>query len=300
MPLWQGNNPIEFGPGSIKSIVAWYDNSSLDTIIPSANVTRWRDKTVFKNHLSSNFVYDIAGGTQNTNFLNNSDVYTSNSILTNNRSLEFQTRLSGATIFCVASINLSDRALNTTSSTDSIITNFVSVFANSVGTNTSSNNMTIGCHIYSNTGAASRTVRGLIYDNRYSTYSNLQFPPTSSNIHNNLITGTPQLFTGLISNGGNDMALYFNGSKIMSNSSQNILTSDINNFNIFIGDSSNYTASIRGSIASSNFRHASASSFKEVIVYSSKLSESDISGIHSYLQAKHNLPPLFDDGNFTY
>jgi hypothetical protein len=284
MPLWQGNNPIGFSPGNITSIVAWYDNLSIST--PR------KDKTRFNNNISPNFTYDIPGQSYNPAL--------SNTILTNTKLLESRTSITGATVFCVTGIDLGAQALSTSNTTDSIITNFVSVFANGIGPNTSSNNMTIGCHIYSNSGAPTRGVRGLIYDNTYNTYQVLPVPPITSNLYNNLITGTPQLFTGLISNGGNDMALYFNGQHILSNSVQTVITTDINNFNIFIGDSSNYTASIRGSIAGSNFRHASASSFKEVIVYSSKLSESDISGIHSYLQVKHNLPPLFNDGNFTY
>jgi len=396
MPLWQGNNPIPFSPGNIKSIVAWYDNSSVDTITPdspdwtaaiyypgdivkgtsgsfykaiytnsvvdpdtdfipeyingayenkqivfvtgfgayrattyiginepaptdpSGNweflfpdnnvrnvwqlyrlITRWIDKSSFKNNLSSNFTYDIPGKGSSP-FLTDNSIYTRNTILTNTKLLESRTPLSGATVFCVASIDLGAQALNINNTNDRVITNLVSVFTNSIGPNTSPNNITIGCHIYSNSGDSNRSVGGLIYDNTFYTYEVIQLAPTASNIYNNLITNTPQLFTG-ITIGFDEANLYLNGKEIENDSRARPITTDINNFNIFIGDSSNYTASISGDIGGGvTVRHASASSFKEIIVYNSKLSESDISDIHRYLQTKHNLPTLFNDGNFTY
>jgi len=401
MPLWQGNNPIPFSPGNIKSIVAWYDNSSVDTITPDSTdwlgsgvitysigevvqylgiyyisryvvfdnlnpsipipgfnsitpyepysivyysgygtyrstryvlgsldppgintsgdweflfpdnnirnvwelyvpiLTRWIDKSSFKNNLSSNFTYDIPGQGSSP-FLTDNSIYTRNTILTNTKLLESRTPLTGATVFCVASIDLGAQALNINNSNDRVITNLVSVFANNIGPNIYANNITIGCHIYSNSGDPNRSVGGLIYANTSYTYEMIQLAPSASNIYNNLITNVPQLFTG-INIGYTEANLYLNGKEIESDSRAPLITTDINNFNIFIGDSSNYTASISGDIGGGvTVRHASASSFKEIIVYNSKLSESDISDIHRYLQAKHNLPTLFNDGNFTY
>ena len=415
MPLWEGNNPIQFGPGSVKSIVAWYDSSSIASIPtvaepweesanvlyafrdivtylgnyydcvyqnnnipplgpipvfpiydpgfpnivnyfegnavydlsnnesysalfdvtnerhpgnnpewsvvgasnsilmfwkpnvePLNSVISWRDKTRFQNNLYPDFNYDIPGQVRYAES-NNRAVFANNSILVNNpnKLLEFKTPITGATIFCVAGLDRQDISLGISNEQVPVITHFVSVFANSIGINPSIHNITIGCHVYSNTGAARRSIRGLIYDNRFSSFSNLPMPPQSTDIFDDISSASPIIFTGLISDNQNDMSLYLNGRKIMSNSRQPVITSDINNFNIFVGDSSNYTASISGSINLGGGaylfpRHASVSRFREIIIYSTKLSASDISDIHRYLQNKYNISSLHNGGNFSY
>ena len=408
MPLWQGNNPIEFSPGNIKSIVAWYDNSKVDTdsssisdwqvnrsyelgdevkrfnihyislyknlnappngplsiwsnffyssnaIVESSGnayralrditsagtspevnpaewerlftgitginnirniwkltgppVVRWNDRTDFKNNLTTNFEYNLDNISENIRLINNS-VYTLNSILTNDKLLEFRTPVTGATIFCVAGIDISNSSITDISSNrDNLITNFVSVFTNSIKANNNSNYITIGCHIYSNTNSSggmalgTKIIQGVIYDNTYNTFSNYVQPQITSNIYINLSNDTnlPLIFTGIASNVGNNMNLYLNGEKITTNSRQTVIPTDINNFNIFIGDSPSYTAPLSGLIQRCNFRHASATRFSEIIVYNSVLSTSDISIIHQYLQKRHNTPALFNNGNFRY
>jgi hypothetical protein len=86
---------------------------------------------------------------------------------------------------------------------------------------------------------------------------------------------------------------YFNGRPVSKNSNLNIITTDRANFNMFVGDSCNYTAKDGSS-------HNINTGISEVLVYNSPLSEYDIGRVHKYLQEKHNSPSLHNNGNFSY
>jgi len=86
---------------------------------------------------------------------------------------------------------------------------------------------------------------------------------------------------------------YFNGRPVAANSNVNIITNNPANYNMFVGDSCNYTAKDRS-------KHNINAGIKEVIVYNRPLSEAEVGSVHNYLQEKHSSPPLYNNGNFTY
>lgn len=86
---------------------------------------------------------------------------------------------------------------------------------------------------------------------------------------------------------------YFNGRPVLMNSNLNIITTNRANFNMFVGDSSNYTAK------DSNI-HNINTPIKEIIVYNNPLSEYDVERVHNYLKEKYRLTPLYSNGNFRY
>jgi hypothetical protein len=86
---------------------------------------------------------------------------------------------------------------------------------------------------------------------------------------------------------------YFNGRPVLKNPNVNVITTNRANFNMFVGDSSNYTAK-DGNIHNIN------TPIKEIIVYNNPLSEYNIGRVHNYLKEKYSLTPLYSNGNFTY
>ena len=106
------------------------------------------------------------------------------------------------------------------------------------------------------------------------------------------------ILTGIAFNNCNTVsgfytAGYFNGQLVSRNSNINILTKNRANFNMFIGDSCNYTAR-------DGFRHNINTSIKEIIVYNNPLSAYDVGRVNQYLQEKNGAPSLYNNGNFTY
>ena len=281
MPLWQGNNPIAFGPASIKSLVAWYDVSSASTDV-SDKVTVWKDKTSFENHL----VRDTDDLNTNTFTSSNATIFNNQAIYRNSKLLEFQTPLSAITVFCVASVDAT-LAATTANLQDGYISNILSVFINTIHTqnpNDCNTNMTFGV-IHLNTGLPIP----LIYDNTFTGITNSALSPISDDLR------AFKIWTGVTNRPFDDsMYLYLNGNSVQQGGV--ITPQSINSFNIFLGDSLNLTPS--STTPASN--HNGVISYKEVIIYSTRLPESDISKIHLYLQEKYNLGPLANGGVFQY
>ena len=86
---------------------------------------------------------------------------------------------------------------------------------------------------------------------------------------------------------------YFNGQPVSKNPNLNIITTNRANFNMFVGDSCNYTAK-------DGYRHNINAGLSEVLVYNNPLSEYDVGRVHQYLQEKHGSSPLYSNGNFRY
>ena len=87
---------------------------------------------------------------------------------------------------------------------------------------------------------------------------------------------------------------YLNGANVSRNSNLNIMTTNRANFNMFLGDSCNYTAK-------DGLIHNINTTIKEVIVYNNPLLSNDVNRVHRYLQTKYGTQPLFNNGsNFTY
>lgn len=106
------------------------------------------------------------------------------------------------------------------------------------------------------------------------------------------------ILTGIAFNNCNTVAGsyttgYLNGQPVSQNSNLNILTTNRANFNMFVGDSCNYTAR-------DGFTHNINTPIKEIIVYNRPLSAFDVGRVHGYLQEKYNMPSLHNNGNFSY
>jgi hypothetical protein len=106
------------------------------------------------------------------------------------------------------------------------------------------------------------------------------------------------ILTGIAFNNCNTVAGsyttgYLNGRPVSRNSNVNILTTNRANFNMFVGDSCNYTAR-------DGFTHNINTPIKEIIVYNKPLSAYDVGRVNQYLQEKYNIPSLHNNGNFTY
>jgi len=87
---------------------------------------------------------------------------------------------------------------------------------------------------------------------------------------------------------------YLNGFNVSKNSNLNIMTTNRANFNMFLGDSCNYTAK-------DGLIHNINTTIKEVIVYNNPLSSNDVNRVHKYLQTKYRTQTLFNNGsNFAY
>ena len=78
-----------------------------------------------------------------------------------------------------------------------------------------------------------------------------------------------------------------------SNTNPITMTTNLADFSLFVGDDVVYTGP-DGTIHSIN------SYIYEVITYNKVLSQSQITQVHQYLQAKNNTLPLANNGNFTY
>jgi hypothetical protein len=106
------------------------------------------------------------------------------------------------------------------------------------------------------------------------------------------------ILTGIAFNNCNTVAGsyttgYLNGRPVSRNSNLNILTTNRANFNMFVGDSCNYTAR-------DGFTHNINTPIKEIIVYNRPISAFDVGRVHGYLQGKYNIPSLHNNGNFSY
>ena len=108
---------------------------------------------------------------------------------------------------------------------------------------------------------------------------------------NSILTGVA--FNNCNTVAGSYTTGYLNGRPVSQNSNLNILTTNRANFNMFVGDSCNYTA-IDG------FTHNINTPIKEIIVYNRPISAFDVGRVHGYLQQKYNIPSLHNNGNFSY
>lgn len=275
MPLWQGNNPIAFSPASVKGLVAWYDNTSTVDTAGSSNVTIWKDKSPFENNLIPYTEVSADNCVHIGNY-----IYNSNTILRNSRLLEFQSPVSDAVVFCVAKPDIT-----TAGSGNVNITNLFSLFTSGITANTfnsSNTNLTVGIAV-SDTGV----VNGVIYDNTFNTY-NTNF--AAEDIRGKL-SGNANIFVATLPISTAEPPTLFLASSsavelISSNSTPINLTKNVNNFNIFVGDSkSGYTAALNDP----NLKHKGLTAFKEIIVCGNLTTSSDFENIVTYLERKHNL-----------
>jgi hypothetical protein len=91
---------------------------------------------------------------------------------------------------------------------------------------------------------------------------------------------------------------YVNGLNVSCNSRLINISSDINTYNLWLGDWPIGT----GSPGPDGVNHVSSGSYSmfEVLVYNRVLSQSEISSVNQYLAAKNSTTALANSGNFQY
>jgi hypothetical protein len=255
------NAPASFAPDQIDSLIGWYDSNS--AVFSGGYAMRWNDKSEYSNTL-------YPGTTRG--FSNN--FYFSNVFMTNN--IEFKYRSAGATVFIVWKSGSNGP---TVPDNHNLVNIFTSNFKNP-GYFTS--NFTVARYSVRGTSNFFIQTSGL---SNFSTYSNIL-------AHNNYNSGL-HIINGICftSNFNNSSRAYVNGTVNSSNSNRIILSSNINNFKLTIGDNF-YTLA--------GMTHEIREFIYEVLVYNSVLSQSQISQVNRYLQAKNGTAALANSGNFTY
>lgn len=250
MPFWY-TTPFQFTPKNIDGLVGWYDSNS--AIFNTNNIMiRWKDNSFFHNDLVP-YVSNVS-----SSFLFN------NAVLKNESQLSLQTISSGADIFIVA--NITDLSNNEFDNS-----NFVSFFTDSIETPNTLENLTTG--ISYNTMVQQRYLtvgNSSNYNNRVS------LPIDSIPTSNKIIIHTygPQNY--------NYGDIVYNGiSNYTISTLPSQITSDFNNFNVFIGDYVYYGLDLAN--------HGIKTHIYEVLLFNKVLNSNNSTSIINYLADKHDI-----------
>ena len=264
--------PSAFLP-SKNGLVAWYDSNS--ALFSGGSLTSWRDRNEYENNLIPGGAFAIS---PNFNFR-------SNILFKNN--IEFQLQNTGASIFIVCSF------CNNTFGTLPSANNMVTIFSSNYRSTTQPANSAFSVSLFNYSGTGTNFIINT-YDllNNYVTFSN-QLTVGS-------YTGK-QIINAICFNSnfsGSFSRAYVNGSIVSCNSRIINLSSDINTFNLWLGDFPTGT----GSPGPDGINHISSGSYSmfEVLVYNRVLSQSEISSVNQYLAAKNSTTALANSGNFQY
>jgi len=264
MPLWYTIPNTITSPLQIDGLIGWYASDSAQ-FGPNDFLIRWQDLSSCKN--------DIIPYYSNIK----SDFLFNNAVLANESLLNLDSISSGATVFIIADLsnNNFDQSnyisfftnnFEDTTQLDNLITSVVknSFGTNNLGIGNSSDGPTIGDSFQFPIGQKV-LVNSICFNNLYD---------------NDLIDNANFLYTA---------AGYINNSNVTKSISPSNITSNMNNFKVFIGDYSNATRSNNG---------INASIF-EILLYNKVLLENDIRFINTYLTNKHSIN-LNNNNNFMY
>jgi len=275
--------PPSFLPDQIDGIIGWYTLSSVRTD-SFGIVTSWLDTTDYKNHLVPylcNTIYTGTGG-----------IYFSNSVLKNADILNLSAPPSGASVFIVADVNYNP----------GIIQNYVTLFFSntSISPPDGFSNLVISTQ---DDGTNNNFYL-------YSYYLDSNFPPDSSSpppipdfpvntsyksfLYND--NNDKYIMTGIrlrdininpTTGGEYEYITYVNtiesyNTYYKDKSPAPNLTTIIQDYNVFIGDSSNLET-----INTSN--HGINANIYEIIIYNTELNSNTINNINSYLSNKFNI-----------
>jgi hypothetical protein len=264
MPLWYTIPNIITSPLQIDGLIGWYDNNSAQ-FGPNDFLIRWSDLSSCKNDLVPYY------SNIKCNFLFN------NAILANESLLNLDTISSGATVFIVADL----------SNNDFDQSNYVSFFTNDLDGTTQIDNLitSLGRH----PGGTNLNVIGIGNSSDSPTFGNIF---NTSNREKTLVNSI--CFNTFYDNDINDAtnflytaAGYINNSNVTISLSPSNITTDMNNFNVFIGDYSNGRSG-----------HGINTQIFEVLLYNKVLPISDINIINNYLATKYSIN-LYNN-NFIY
>lgn len=268
--------PSAFLP-SKNGLVAWYDTNS--AVFSGGSLTSWRDRNEYENNLIPEEGYSI---TSNFNFTNNLFKY----------GIEFQMQTTGASIFIVCSFCNNPVAdqffpLPTTN-------NMVTIFSSNYLSTTQPANSAFSVSMFN----YSATSRSNFIINTYDLFSN--YVTFSNQLTVGSYTGK-QIINAICFNSnfsGSFSRAYVNGSIVSCNSHVINLSSDINTFNLWLGDTPVPVNSSEREIVV----HVASGSYSmfEVLVYNRVLSQSETSSVNRYLAAKNSTTALANSGNFQY
>jgi hypothetical protein len=263
--------PVAFQP-SKNGLVAWYDTNS--AVFSGGSLTSWRDRNEYENNLIPGGEFPIS---PNFNFRSNI-LYKSN--------IEFQLQNTGASIFIVCSF------CNNTFGTPPSANNMVTIFSSNYrAAQPAGKAFSVSMFNYSGT-ETDFIINTYDLLNSYATFSN--------ELDVGSYTGK-QIVNAICFNSnfnGSYSRAYINGSNVSCNSSLINISSDINTYNLWLGDWPTGT----GSPGPDGVNHVSSGSYSmfEVLVYNRVLSESETSSVNRYLAAKNSTTALANSGNFQY
>jgi len=264
--------PVAFQP-SKDGLVAWYDSNS--AVFSGTSLSSWKDRNEYENNLISEGDLPI---TSNFNFnLNNLFKY----------GIEFQKQTTGASIFIVCSF-----CNNIAYAGNIIANNMVTIFSSNYRAAQPSNAaFSVSMFNYSATSRSNFIINTYDLLNNYATYSN-QLSVLS-------YTGK-QILNAICFNSnfnGSYSRAYINGSNVSCNSSLINISSDINTYNLWLGDQPRNV-----NYGPDGVRHLTSGTYSmfEVLVYNRVLSQSEISSVNRYLAAKNSTTALANSGNFQY
>jgi hypothetical protein len=249
MPLWYTIPNTITSPLQIDGLIGWYASNSAQ-FGPNDFLIRWQDLSSCKNDLVPYY----------SNIRN--DFLFTDTVLINESPLNLDKISSGATVFIVGDLNNSN-FFNST---------FISLFTNTFENNSQTDDLRIN-----------------IRNAFLMTNTNLLFIGSSRDLENGeeypYLDGNKHLLNAICFNTNLNKGYINNSNKCISQFPE-IITTDINNFNIFIGD---YTAR-GGGYGISNY-------IFEILLYNKVLAESDINFINNYLATKHG---IILNNNFVY
>lgn len=262
MPLWYTIPNIITSPLQIDGLIGWYDNNSAQF---GANdfLIRWKDLSSCKNDLVPYY------SNIKCNFLFN------NAVLRNESLLNLDTISSGATVFIVA--DLSNNEFDES--------NYVSFFTNDFEGTTQTDNLITGLGknpFAKNTLRITDSTNEITYGESF-LFSNRQKVLVNAISFN----GYHDIDPNSIDDFRYSAAGYINNSNVTISVEPLNITTNMNNFNVFIGDYSNRRPG-----------HGINTQIFEVLLYNKVVSISGINFINKYLATKHNIT-LYNN-NFIY
>jgi len=251
MPLWYTIPNTITSPLQIDGLIGWYASNSAQ-FGPNDFLIRWKDLSSHKNDLIPYY----------SNIRN--DFLFTDTVLINESPLNLDKISSGATVFIVASLSN-----GITNQIPNGISCYISLFTNTFENNTQIDDLRIN--------TLENTLEYGLIDLGVGSSGFVQY---NGNINNGIGLLNAICFNTNLSKG------YINNSNKCISQFPEIITTDINNFNIFIGD---YTGR-GGGYGISNY-------IFEILLYNKVLAESDINFINNYLATKHG---IILNNNFVY
>jgi len=244
-----------FSPKNYPGLVAWY-NASSAILSNDSFIIGLHDLSLNANTLVASNGY--------SSISSDGLIYLTSNTFINTKPLEFATQSTGLTVFLVASINPNNTTIN--------FQNLLTIFANS-------NNSPIQIGRYFNEENDTSTLN-------INTQNNIL-----SIRENDINNENKSIINAILFNNNNN--IIYTDNVVISKTSESItINTNINTFNIIIGDD--------GSSKKGETHSPLNNTIYEIIIYNTVLTEKTISEINKYLGLTYDISLLTDNGIFTY